>query len=84
MKIQATQERLSKALSIVGRVASGRQPLPVLSNVLIRATKNRIQISSTNLEIAITHYVGGKVEEPGSITIPARLMSDFVSGLLGR
>lgn len=81
MKIQVTQERLSKALSIVGRVATGRQPLPVLSNILIKADKNRIQISSTNLEIAITQYLVGKIEEPGSTTVPARLMGDFVNGL---
>lgn len=81
MKVQVTQERLAKALNIVGRVATGRQPLPVLSNILIKAEKSRIQISSTNLEIAITETVGGKVEEAGAITVPARLMGDFVSGL---
>ena len=81
MKVQVTQERLAKALAVVGRVASGRQPLPVLSNILIKADKNRIQISSTNLEIAITQFLVGKVEQPGSITVPARLMGDFVSGL---
>lgn len=81
MKVQVTQERLARALAVVGRVASGRQPLPVLSNILIKADKNRIQISSTNLEIAITQFLGGKVEEAGATTVPARLMSDFVSGL---
>jgi DNA polymerase-3 subunit beta len=81
MKIQVTQEKLAKALSLVGRVAQGRQPLPVLSNILIKAAKNRIQISSTNLEVAITQYIGGKVEEEGAITVPARLMGDFVNGL---
>jgi DNA polymerase-3 subunit beta len=81
MKLQVTQENLNKALSSVARVASSRGTLSILANVLIKTSNNRLSISATNLDIAITHYIGAKVSEEGSITVPARLMQDFVSSL---
>lgn len=81
MKLQVTQENLNRALSNVARVASSRNALPILSNVLIKTIDNRVCIAATNLNIAITHYIGSKVSEPGSITVPARLTQDFVNSL---
>ncbi len=81
MKLQVTQENLSKALNSVGRVASTRGTLPILANVILKTVGTRLTIAATNLDIAITHYIGSKVSEEGSITVPARLMQDFVSTL---
>lgn len=81
MKLQVTQENLSRALATVGRVASTRGTLPILANVLIKTIDNRLSIAGTNLDIAITHYIGAKVSKEGAITVPARLMQDFVSSL---
>lgn len=82
MKLKVTQENLHKALAIVSRVAVSRTPtLPILANILIKADKNLITVASTNLEIATTVRVAGKVTEPGSITVPARLISEFVANL---
>ncbi len=81
MKLQVTQENLAKALTTVARVANSRNALPILSNVLLKTVENRLSIAATNLDIAITHYIGSKVANEGSITVPARLMQDFVSSL---
>jgi DNA polymerase-3 subunit beta len=81
MKLQVTQENLNRALSTVAKVANARNPLPILANVLIKTSQNRLSISATNLDIAITQYIGAKVSQEGSITVPARLMQDFVSSL---
>lgn len=81
MKLQVTQENLNKALNSVARVANTRGTLPILANVLIKTSNNRLSLSATNLDIAITHYIGAKVSEEGSITVPARLMQDFVGSL---
>lgn len=81
MNLQVTQENLNRALNAVARVANMRNPLPVLANVLIKTSNNRLSIAATNLDIAITQYVGAKITEEGSITVPARLMQDFVSSL---
>jgi DNA polymerase-3 subunit beta len=76
-----TQENLNRALSSVARVANTRGTLPILANVLIKTSNNRLSISATNLNIAITHYIGAKVSDEGEITVPARLMQDFVNSL---
>lgn len=81
MKLQVTQENLSKALSTVARVANTRNTLPILGNVLLKTVDNRLSVAATNLDIAITHFIGSKVSEEGAITVPARLMQDFVSSL---
>jgi DNA polymerase-3 subunit beta len=81
MKLQVTRENLNRSLNSVARIASSRSTLPILANVLIKTTNNRLSISATNLDIAITHYIGAKVSEEGSITVPARLMQDFISSL---
>lgn len=81
MKLIVTQENLNRALQVVGRVASGKTPLPILNNILFRIQNNRLVLAATNLELAITHHVGSKIEREGSITVPARLMSEFVANL---
>lgn len=82
MKLQVTQENLSKALSNVARIAmANRNPLPILNNVLIKTQDGRLSLSATNLEIAITEKIGSKVKEEGSITVPARLMQEYISSL---
>ncbi len=81
MKLQVTQENLAKALNTVARVASTRGTLPILANVLLSTDNNRLSIAATNLDIAISQYCGAKVATEGSITIPARLMQDFIGSL---
>jgi recombination DNA repair RAD52 pathway protein len=72
MKLQVTQENLHRALSAVSRVASNRNSLPILANILLKTVDNRLVIAGTNLDIAITETIGAKVTEEGSLTIPAR------------
>jgi len=81
MKLQVTQENLAKALNTVARVANSRGTLPILSNVLLKTIDHRLSIAATNLDIAITQYLGSKIERNGAITVPARLMQDFISSL---
>jgi DNA polymerase-3 subunit beta len=81
MELTVTQENFARALSAVGRVASSKTQLPILSNILLRTDGNRLLIAATNLEIATTQYIGAKIAKPGAITVPARLISEFVSSL---
>jgi DNA polymerase-3 subunit beta len=81
MELSVTQENLTKALGNVGRVASSKTGLPILSNILLRTDSNRLLVAATNLEIASTHRIGAKIIKPGSITVPARLVSEFVASL---
>lgn len=82
MKLQVTQENLNKALGNVARVAiSSKNPLPILNNVLIRTQDNRLTISATNLEIAITERIGAKISSEGALTVPARLFQEYIASL---
>ena len=81
MKLSCLQENLSKALGIVGRAVAVRTTLPITNNVLLATDEGRLKLAATNLEIAITHWIGAKVEAEGSITVPARLLTEFVNSL---
>lgn len=81
MELTVTQENLVRALSGVGRVASGRGSLPILSNILLRTDGNRLLVAATNLEIASAYHIGSKIITPGAITVPARLISEFIASL---
>ena len=81
MKFSFLQENLSKGLQTIMHAIPAKSSLPILSNVLIETDKGRIKLSATNLETAITTYVGASIEEEGSITVPARLLKDFISNI---
>ncbi len=81
MKVSVSQEKFAKALNNIKDIASSRNELAVLNNILIRTDEGRLLIAGTNLEIASTQYLSVKIDKPGSITIPARLVSEFVSNL---
>ena len=81
MKVTVLQENLAHGLSIVSRAVSPRSTLPVLSNVLVASDEGRLRLSATNLELGITCWIGAKIEEEGSTTVPARTFVDLVATL---
>ncbi|MBC8496029.1 MAG: DNA polymerase III subunit beta [Chloroflexi bacterium] len=81
MKVSVLQENLAHGLSIVSRAVSPRSTLPVLGNILIASDEGRLRLSATNLELGITCWIGAKIEEEGSTTVPARTFTDLVSTL---
>ena len=81
MKVSCLQQNLNRALSIVGRAVASRSNLPVLQNVKISTESEMLVLTATNLDIAITTRIGAQVEQEGAITIPARLLTDFVNSL---
>ena len=81
MKLTCLQENLNHGLSIVGRAVATRTTLPITNNVLLATDDGRLKLVATNLEMAISCWIGAKIEEEGSITVPARLLTEFVSSL---
>jgi DNA polymerase III subunit beta len=81
VKLTCKQQDLAKGLSIVGHAVSTRATLPILLNVRIAAEGDGIRLSATNLEIGITYRVSATVQEEGVITVPARLLTEFVGTL---
>jgi len=81
MKVSVSQQHLAHGLNIVSRAVAPRSTLPVLSNVLVATDEGRLRLSATNLEMGITHWIGARIDEDGSITVPARTFTDLVSTL---
>jgi DNA polymerase-3 subunit beta len=79
MKASVSQPQLAHGLSIVSRAVAPRSTLPVLANVLIATDEGRLRLSATNLELGITCWIGARIEEEGSTTVPARTFVDMVS-----
>ena len=81
MKVQVLQENLQRGLSIVGRAVATRSTLPITANVLLMTDKGRLKLAATDLDIAISTWVGAKIDSEGATTVPSRLIGDFVSSL---
>src|SRR6266498_1971995 len=81
MKLTIPQENLTKALSVAGKFASTRSQLPILGNVLLVASKTKLNISSTNLEISVSINVSAKIEEEGELSIPAKVITELISNI---
>ena len=81
MKLSCLQENLARGLSVVGRAVASRSTLPITQYVMLSCDQGMLRLSATNLEIAITTWIGAMIEEEGAITVPHRLVSDLVNSL---
>ncbi len=81
MRVSVLQDNLARGLSIVGRAVATRSTLPVLGNILLETDQSQLKLSAMNMEIGINCWIGAMIEEEGAITVPARLLSDFVNSL---
>ena len=82
MEIEVSQEKLARALNIVSRVAVGaKSTLPILSNVLIKVDGGKVSFITTNLDMAVVDYVPVINAKDGTVTVPARLLAEFVQNL---
>jgi DNA polymerase-3 subunit beta len=93
MAITCNREELERALAAAARIASAKSYLPLLSHVLLvveapegeygpgNPGHGRLRITANRLDVALEQTVYAAVESVGSITVPARLLSDYVSAL---
>ncbi len=81
MELTFERDDLLYALQVLQGVASGRNTLPILSNVLIHAQENTIECVATDLEIGIRIKVEGTITEDGAITVSAKKLGDIVKEL---
>lgn len=81
MKFTINQDYFSSGLQQVLNVVSSRSTTPILSNVLIEAKENYIELTTTNLEIGIRCRIKADVDERGSTTLPVRKLSIIIREL---
>jgi len=81
MKLSILQEDLNYGASLASRFVSSRAQIPILGNILIRATGGKLVLEATNLESGIHIPLGAKIEEEGELTVPARILVELTSTL---
>lgn len=79
MKLSCSQKNLKYALDIVSLAVNNSSTLPVLNNILLKASNKKLFLSATNLEIAINYSIPADVKNEGSITVPAKLITNYIS-----
>lgn len=81
MRLSVSQQKLAKAVSTVARAVSSRTTMPVLGNILLEAKGTQLRLAATNREMGIRCWIQADIDEDGAITIPARLLSEFIGSL---
>ncbi len=77
MKFTVQREQLLRPLQLVTGVVERRQTLPVLANLLVKATENGLEFTGTDLEVELVAQCEAAVAQPGEATIPARKLADI-------
>jgi DNA polymerase-3 subunit beta len=72
MKVSIAKDQLLTGLQAVQNVVSSRTTLAILSNVLIRATGNRLEMTATDLDVSVSLAVAASVQVEGAVTLPAK------------
>jgi len=78
MEITVSRQNLVKELTATQSVVERKTTIPILSNFLIEAEDDRLNITATDLDQAIRTSAEAKVKKPGACTIPARKLYDYV------
>ena len=81
MQFSCNQDTLAKYLNIISRVVSTKPGLPILNNVQFEASKGKLIMTATDLEIGINTWIGADVKSEGKITVPARQLTEFVTSI---
>ena len=77
MKFTIAREQLLRPLQLVTGVVERRQTLPVLANLLIKATEEGLEITGTDLEVELVARCEANVTQPSEATVPARKLADI-------
>lgn len=81
MRFAMTRDSLQDALRAVAAAVPGRSNLPILSNVLVEATRKGVRFSGTDLDIAVSVMAPADVETEGVATLPAKKLADIAKEL---
>jgi DNA polymerase-3 subunit beta len=81
MKATLTKADLQKGIAHVQNVVPSRSALPIISNVLLNATKGKLKLSATDLRVGIECTIGAKVTSQGSLSVSATRLGEIVREL---
>ena len=81
MQFSCNQDTFAKYLNVASRIVTNKPGLPILNNVLFRTEKGKLLITVTDLEISLNTWIGADVQSEGSITVPAKQLSEFINSV---
>lgn len=81
MKFSCLQQDLLPILQAVSRSVSAHPTIPVLSNILFSTEGKKLKVAATNLEVGVIKYLPVGTQEPGDLTIPAKILVELISSL---
>ena len=81
MKLVIERGELLRALGHVTSVVERRTTIPILSNVLLKASDRALQFKATDLEREVSDEAPADVSQPGAVTVPAHMLHDIVRKL---
>ncbi|MCH7511699.1 MAG: hypothetical protein IIB19_04960 [Chloroflexi bacterium] len=81
MKFKINREHFANGLQKVRNLVGSRATMPILGNVLIEAEKDRISLTTTNLDLGIRCYIKAVIEQTGSITVPVHKLTTIVGAM---
>src|ERR1700722_14117040 len=78
MEFTVSKTDLVRELNLSQGVVEKKTTIPILSNVLVEAAGDRINLTATDLELGIRSSCPARVKKPGASTIPAKRLLDYV------
>ena len=81
LKAICPRKELFEAVQTVGHAVSGRNPLPILSHILLLAEDNGLRLIATDLELGISCRLPAHIEAEGGLTAPARTLTEVLANL---
>lgn len=81
MKVNFLTENIQEKISLLGKTLPSHAPIPVLTSILIEATKEGLFLSATDLEFGITVQIPAKIEEEGGVLIPGKQFIEIINSL---
>lgn len=81
MHLTCSQAQLSKNLGVVGRAVAPRSTLPVTGHVLLTTDDGRLKLSATNMDIGIVAWHDARIDDEGSVSVPAQLFTNLINSL---
>ena len=81
MELVARKADLVRELQFFQQIVERKNTIPILANVLIETDGNAIRLLATDIEVTLTSSCEAAVEQPGSVTMPAKKLYEIVRSL---
>lgn len=81
MELTVAKADLQKELQLCQGVVEKRSTIPILSNVLLRATTEGLEIAATDLDVTLESRVNARVTDEGAVTLDAKRLFDIIRSL---